>query len=273
MSGNGVSGMSRTCCTPRTSAPPLPLRTLLAATDVRRAADLDTGLDALPTGIAPLDAALGGGFALRRTHLLTGTRGSGAASLLHLLLAAVTPDAPAFLLDGTRRFFPPAAVAAGVHLPHLLLVQTDDPRRAERALAAALRSGACPLVVWDVGHLLPPALLERFRPRAHGGGGAFLLVAAEHAPAGSPADGATLAVAHARWGHRADHAECRGRDLTVTVTNHRTRRVTAVPLAVAFPRPLPPLVGLARKGGGADASASDRGSVGAGVAAASRRAG
>lgn len=252
----------------------MPALALLTSTlPVQRAADLAPHLDRVSTGITPLDAALGGGLALRRTHLLTGTRGSGAASLLHLLLAAVTPDAPAFLLDPHRRFFPPAALAAGVHLPHLLLVQGGDTRQMERTLAAALRSGACPLVVWDAGHLPPIARLERFRPLVRGGQSAFLIVTADHAPAQSPADGATFTVAHARWEHRNDGSECRGRSFVVAVTDHRSQRVTTVPLTLTFLSPLPSLVRVARKGGVADANAPRGGTVGAGVAAASRRAG
>ena len=69
--------------------PPDPpaLAALRSRLPLQSAADLDSRLDVLPTGNPALDAALGGGLAQRRVHLLTGTRGGGAASLLHLLLA------------------------------------------------------------------------------------------------------------------------------------------------------------------------------------------
>jgi len=72
---------------------------------------------------------------MRRVHRLTGTRGNGATSLLHLLLAAVTPTAPALLLDSHHRFSP-----------------------------AAMRAHAFPLVARDAGTLPPITLLNRFRP-------------------------------------------------------------------------------------------------------------
>lgn len=247
------------------------LASLPAHLPLRRAADLDPRLDLLSTGNAALDAALNGGLAKRRVHLLTSTRGSGAASLLHLLLAAVTPIAPVFLLDPHHRFFPPAALIAGAYLPHLLLVRETDARKVERTVAAAMRAGAFPLIVWDAGTLPPMPLLDRFRPLVRAGGSAFLLVTGNHAPANTPADGATLAVSHARWEHRFDGAECGGRTVSVAVTNHQRQRTTTVPLTLTFPQPLPPLLHRAGKGG-EDAGTSRGGTLGTGVATASRRA-
>jgi len=256
-----------------TSPAPTPaLASLPAHLSLQQAADLDPRLDLLPTGTSALDTALGGGLALRRVHLLTGTRGSGAASLLHLLLAAVTPTAPVFLLDPHHRFFPPAALAAGAYLPHLLVVRETDARKIERAVAAALRAGAFPLIVWDAGTLPPMPLLDRFRPLVRAGGSAFLLVTGDHAPAHTPADGATLAVSHARWEHRFNGAECSGRTVSVAVTNHRRQRTTTVPLTFAFPQPLPPFLRRTGKGEG-HAVTTRGGTVGTGGATASRRAG
>jgi len=150
------------------SPAPSPLAAVPAIAGVGRASDLDLTADLLPTGFAPLDVALGG-HALRRTHFLAGTRGSGATVLLHGLLAAVTPTAPVLLLDPAHCFAPAAAAAVGVHLPHLLLVRTDDAKRIGQTLAAALRADACPLVVWCVPQLPPPTLLARLAPLVRGG--------------------------------------------------------------------------------------------------------
>lgn len=248
------------------------LAALRSRLPLQSAADLDSRLDLLPTGNFALDAALGGGLARRRTHLLTGTRGSGAASLLHLLLAAVTPTAPVFLLDPHHRFFPPAALAAGAYLPHLLLVRETDGRVVERAVAAAVRAGAFPLVVWDAGTLPPMPLLNRYRPLVRAGGCAFLLVTGEHAPAHTPADGASLAVSHARWEYPFGGAECGGRTVSVSVTNHLRQRTTTLPLTLIFPQPLPPFLHRMGKGG-AYAGASRGGTLGAGVTATSGRTG
>lgn len=247
------------------------LAALPAHLSLQRAADLDPRLDLLPTGNVALDTALGGGLAKRRVHLLTGTRGSGVASLLHLLLAAVTPTAPVLLLDPHHRFFPPAALMAGAYLRHLLIVRETDARKVERAVAAAMRAGAFPLVVWDAGTLPPMPLLDRFRPLVRAGESAFLLVTGDHAPAHTPADGATLAVSHARWEYRFDGAESGGRTVSVAVTNHQRQRTVTVPLAFTLPQPLPPLLHCAGKGG-EDVGTTRGGSVGVGVAAASRRA-
>lgn len=248
------------------------LASLPATLHLQRAADLDSRLDLLPTGNVALDGALGGGLAKRRVHLLTGTRGSGAASLMHLLLAATTPTAPVLLLDPHHRFFPPAALAAGAYLPHLLIVRETDARKVERTVAAAMRAGAFPLVVWDTGTLPPMSFLDRFRPLVRAGGSAFLLVTGDYAPAHTPADGATLAVSHARWDHRFDGAECGGRTVSVAATNHQRQRTTTVPLTLIFPQPLPPLLHRAGKGD-ANAGTSRGGTLGAGVAPPSHRTG
>lgn len=179
------------------------------------------------------------------------------------------------LLDPARGFAPAAAAAIGVHLPHLLLVRADDPKRMGQTLAAALRADACPLIVWCTPQLPPPALLDRLRPLVRGSRSALLLVATGAPFARSPADGVTLLVGHTRWLQGgAEQPGVTGRRLVVTATDHGRSRSVTVPLSLAFPRPLPPFLRPLRKGGeGEYADTSRRGPMDTGVRAASQRAG
>ncbi len=240
---------------------------------LHRASDLAPQTDALPTGLPPLDAFLGG-LPLRHTHLLAGTEGSGVTTLLHGLLATVTRTHPVLFLDPRDRFYPPGAASLGVHLPHLLRVRVRDPHKLRRALAFALRDSACPLVVWDAG-LLPPAhFLDRLRPDVRASRCALLLVVSGMPLTASGITGATLVARHERWeqGERG-RPECAGKTVTVTVTDHRRHRSAAMPLTFRYPHPLPPLLKLVRKEVTGDAGTTGRGPLAAGAAAAGRRAG
>lgn len=245
--------------------PPSPL--------LRRASDLATRTDTLPTGLPPLDAFLGG-LPLRHTHLIAGTEGAGVTTLLHGLLAAVTKQHPALLLDPRDRFYPPGAASVGVHLPHLLRIRVNDPQKLRRALAFALRDGACPLIVWDTA-LLPPAhLLDRLRPDVRASGCALLLVVSGVPLATPGITGATLVARHERWEQgEQGRPECVGRIVSVTVTDHRRHRSAAMPLTFRYPVPLPSLLRAVGKGVRGDAHATGRGPVVPGAAAAGRRAG
>jgi DNA polymerase III alpha subunit len=154
--------------------PPSPRAALPPSLTIRRGSELAPHTDTLPTGLPPLDAFLGG-LPLRHTHLIAGTEGAGATTLLHGLLATVTRDHPVLLLDPRDRFFPAGAASLGVHLPHLLRVPVRDPHMLYRALAFALRDAACPLIIWDAVLLLPAHLLDRLRPDVRASGCALLL--------------------------------------------------------------------------------------------------
>jgi hypothetical protein len=226
----------------------------------------------LLTGISPLDDFLGG-LTLRRTHLLTGVRGSGITSFMHRVLATVTRSIPVLLLDPLARFHPPAAVAGGIHLPHVLWVVAPDPARIQRVLDIALREAPCPLIIWDAGAIPSAALLDRLLPRVRRGRSAVLIVAHAETVAPGMVDGATFAVTHERWTHgpRA-RPGCTGRVVTVRVSDHLRHRNDTFPLALDFPMPLPPLRAIG-KGGGAHAGTTRRGGVAAGDGASGRRAG
>jgi hypothetical protein len=252
---------------------PSPLATLLSSAPIRQASDLMPSTDVLPTGLPPLDAFLGG-LPLRHTHLIAGTEGAGATTLLHGLLATVTRAHPVLLLDPFNRFYPPGAASLGVHLPHLLRVRVHDPQKLRRTLAFALRDGACPLIVWDAV-LLPPAhLLDRLRPDVRAGGSTLLLVVSGVPLAAPGITGATFVARHERWEHgERGRPECVGKTVSVAVTDHRRHRNATMPLTFHYLSPLPSLLRVARREVTGDAGTTGRGHLPAGFAAASRRAG
>ncbi len=246
----------------------LPVHPLLG-----RGSDIASAVRFLPTGFAPLDAFVDG-LALRRIHLLTGTYGSGTTSLLHTMLAAISRAHPVLLLDPRACFHPPAASAAGVHLPHLLWMRTGDERYIRQALGFALRGDAFPLIVWDVDTLPHAALLDRVRSVVRRSRSALLLVTADGLAPGSVADGTTLRIAHERWSHgAATRRGCEGRMLTIHVTDHRRGRTTTFPLHISFPHMLPSLLPYAHTGGSLNARTTRGGALDTGAGPAMRGAG
>lgn len=252
-----------------------PLAALPPSLAFRRASDLGPATDILPTGFASVDAFLGGGLAFRHIHLIAGMLGAGSTSLMHGLLATVTRTQPVLLLDPYNRFFPPAAAAAGAHLPHLLRVPVSDDRKLQRALAFALRSAAaCPLIVWDTETFPPAFLLDRLRPLVRGSGSALLIVTDSILPSTAAIDGATLVVRHERWVQVRDgRPGCHGKTVLVAVTDRPHQRSATFPLTMWYPHPLPPLLRLVGKEVTGDAGTPSRGDLAAGIAAPGRWAG
>lgn len=248
-----------------------PLAALPLSVLEHRVADPEASLAALATGIIPLDA-FAGGLALRRTHLLTGTDGSGVSTLLHACLAAISRAHPVLLLDAAARFHPPAACAAGVHLPHILWVRETNPDHLWQAMTVALRDAACPLVVLDLAHAPAAATLDRVRPLVRRGSALLFVVRAE-TPIGTGIDGMTLRVSHGAWEGVAGRPGCGGRTLAVHATDHQRGQTTTFPFTVTFLKPLPPLHALTKKGGRHGASAAHRGDLDTGAAPAMRGAG
>jgi recA bacterial DNA recombination protein len=136
----------------------------------------------IPTGIAQLDAALGG-IARGCVTEVCGTSSSGRTSVMHSLLARLTRREEAVaLVDASDAFHPESAAQAGVELKRLLWVrcceQTAESRqqkafplttnsqrpttkrlaRVEQALKATdllLQSGGFGLIVVDLGDIRP----------------------------------------------------------------------------------------------------------------------
>jgi recombination protein RecA len=115
-----------------------------------------------PTGIAAVDAALGGG--LHRGHLseITGTRSSGRTTLLcQTLAAAAARGELTALVDVCDRFDPVSAQAAGVDLSTLLWVRdTGDLGRAIKAMNLILQAGGFGIVALDLVDV-PPRVISQ----------------------------------------------------------------------------------------------------------------
>jgi recombination protein RecA len=118
-----------------------------------------------PTGIAALDARLGGGFPRGHLSELVGPRSSGRTSVLLRMLAAATARGELVaLVDALDMLDVASALAAGIDLSRLLWVRghvvanpgmcRDMNRRAVeqaiRAFALVLQAGNFGIVVFDI---------------------------------------------------------------------------------------------------------------------------
>jgi hypothetical protein len=128
-----------------------------------------------PTGVAPLDEALEGGFPRGQLSEIVGARSSGRASLLMRLLAAATARGELVaLVDALDMLDVESAAAAGIDLSRLLWVrghvaaqpgfcrESNDRamEQAVRALALVLGAGNFGVVAFDAGEA-PAAALRR----------------------------------------------------------------------------------------------------------------
>lgn len=167
-----------------------------------------------PTGIATLDASLGGG--LRRGHLseITGPRSSGRTTLLmHLCAAAIDRGEVVAVIDTHDRFDPAAAVAAGIDLARLLWVRlTGDANRAVKAMNLVLQAGGFGIVALDLSDAgiaarqFPFTTWMRLARIIEGSQTVALLVGSERL--GRSPGGVTLALeaANPQWQGRSDRA-------------------------------------------------------------------
>lgn len=108
-------------------------------------------LRGLKTGIAPLDSILGKpGIPCGRLTEIFGTQSSGRMTVAYALLARCTSQGDlAAIVDPLKVTYAPAAEAAGIDLPSLIIVQPKDAAAFRRAADAALRNGAFAAVVLD----------------------------------------------------------------------------------------------------------------------------
>jgi recombination protein RecA len=128
-----------------------------------------------PTGVAALDAQLGGGFPRGQLSELVGSRSSGRTSLLLRMLATATARGELVaLVDALDMFDVESAAAADVDLNRLLWIRGhlvthpgfchDTNQRAleqaVRALTLVLQAGNFGIVALDVADA-PPAALRR----------------------------------------------------------------------------------------------------------------
>jgi hypothetical protein len=110
--------------------------------------------DVLPrvaTGIAAVDALLGGGFPRGRLVEITGAFSTGRTSLVHALLAATTRAGEvAAWVDAADAFDPASAAAAGVDLARVLWARAPRSREALRCAERLLEARGFAIVVVDL---------------------------------------------------------------------------------------------------------------------------
>lgn len=134
----------------------------------------------LATGLAALDAALGGGWPAAALAELCGQRSAGRTSVLHAsLAAALAREQAVALIDTAGAFDPRSAEAAGVPLSRLLWIRASA-RQALQAADLLIDAGGFGLVAIDFGEQAPRAPIAawvRLRHAAERQGTTALVIA------------------------------------------------------------------------------------------------
>jgi len=136
----------------------MPMPTAAALLDrIGRPGDLSLGtarpepLGRLPTGLAVLDEALGGGLPRGRIAELAGAPSTGRTGLACAIAAAATRAGETIAwVDPQDALEPEAAAAAGIALARLLWVRPRSVSDAFRAAEILLGAGGFGLVVLDL---------------------------------------------------------------------------------------------------------------------------
>jgi recombination protein RecA len=119
--------------------------------------------EVIPTGILPLDVALGvGGLPRGRVVEIFGPEGSGKTTIaLHALAEAQKQGGIVAFIDAEHALDPRLAAAVGVDIASMYLSQPDSGEQALYILDALVRSGAVDIVVVDsVAALSPQAEID-----------------------------------------------------------------------------------------------------------------
>ncbi|MEG1604228.1 MAG: ATPase domain-containing protein, partial [Cloacibacillus sp.] len=120
-------------------------------------------VEVIPTGILPLDVALGiGGVPRGRVVEIFGPEGGGKTTIaLHILAEAQRAGGITAFIDAEHALDPRLASQLGVDTANLYLSQPDSGEQAFYILDALVRSGAVDLVVVDsVAALTPQAEID-----------------------------------------------------------------------------------------------------------------
>ena len=120
-------------------------------------------VEVIPTGILPLDVALGiGGLPRGRIVEVFGHEGSGKTTpALHAIAEAQKAGGVAAFIDAEHALDPRLASALGVNIESLYLSQPDSGEQVLFILETLVRSGAVGIVVVDsVVALTPPAEID-----------------------------------------------------------------------------------------------------------------
>lgn len=124
---------------------------------------LTTPVEVIPSGILPLDVALGiGGLPKGRIVEIFGPEGSGKTTLaLHAISEAQKNGGVAAFIDAEHALDPRLAAAIGVDIQSLYVAQPDSGEQALYVLDTLVRSSAVDLVVVDsVAALTPQAEID-----------------------------------------------------------------------------------------------------------------
>lgn len=127
-------------------------------------------VEVIPTGILPLDIALGvGGLPRGRVIEIFGPEGGGKTSVCLQTIAEVQKtEGIAVFIDAEHALSPSYAAQLGVNLDNLLMSQPDNAEQALEIAEALVRSGAVDIIVVDsVAALAPQAELEGEMGDAH----------------------------------------------------------------------------------------------------------
>ncbi|WP_338033092.1 recombinase RecA [Dethiosulfovibrio faecalis] len=125
--------------------------------------DTLANVEVIPTGILPLDVALGiGGFPRGRIVEVFGPEGSGKTTLaLHAVAEAQKAGGVAAFIDAEHALDPRLAQSLGVNVADLYIAQPDSGEQALYILETLVRSGAVDIVVVDsVAALTPQAEID-----------------------------------------------------------------------------------------------------------------
>jgi recombination protein RecA len=168
----------------------------------------------LPTGIAPLDALLGGGFPPGQVSEIRGPASSGKTGVALALAAHATRrGALAAWVDPQDRFAPASAAAAGVDLTRLLWLRGDARAPRGRTLGASLAavgtlvgSGLFEVTVFDVAGIpagelrrLPVATWIRLQRMVEATPQALVLLCFEHLAKGPGGVSLALSAGRPLW--------------------------------------------------------------------------
>lgn len=151
-----------------------------------------------PSGVAPLDQVLGGGWPRAALAELRGRRSSGRTAVLYASLAAsMDAGQTVALVDVGGGLDPRAAQAAGIALPRLLWIRSA-PAQVLKATDLVVSAGGFDLVALDLGDARPHAPTAAWIRLKHGAErqGTTILVATT-APAVGAFAAATVEIASA----------------------------------------------------------------------------
>ena len=132
----------------------------------------DMNVEVIPTGLLPLDIALGvGGIPRGRIIEIFGPESSGKTTVtLHMIAEAQKNGGIAAFIDAEHALDPVYAKKLGVDIDNLLISQPDTGEQALDIVEALVRSGAIDIIVVDsVAALVPKAEIEGDMGDAHVG--------------------------------------------------------------------------------------------------------